>query len=44
MDRITAKTGNAQIEKLGFTAQNRFGRDSNARVKGDSAVRDQKVK
>ena len=40
--RITAKTGNAPIKKLGQTRSGRFGADRNAKVVGSSKVTDEK--
>lgn len=44
LKNITAKTGKAEIKKLGQTQADRFGRNPNAQVKGASAVSDTVVK
>jgi hypothetical protein len=44
MDKITAKTGNAKIRKLGHTASNYGGNDITKRRKGYSGPRDLSAK
>ena len=44
MKDITAKTGNAQIKRLGHTKTDRMGRDSRDQVRGPRGVTDERVK
>lgn len=41
---MTAKTGNAQIKRVGHTASNSFGSDPSKKARGISAARDLKAK
>ncbi|GIV04108.1 MAG: hypothetical protein KatS3mg015_2938 [Fimbriimonadales bacterium] len=41
---MTAKTGNAQIKKVGHTASNQHGSNPNMKVKGRSQARDLSAK
>ena len=44
MDKITAKTGNAKIRKLGHTTSNYAGNDINLKRKGYSGPKEQSVR
>lgn len=44
VDKITAKTGQAPIQKVGHTAGNQYGTNEKSQVVGRSAPRDLKFK
>lgn len=44
MPSITAKTGNASIEKLGHTSIDKFGRNPHMKERGATTIREESAK